>query len=172
MSTLSAEPTNSHRGQQSSLEGIYETLKNSRRRAVLQYLLYEERTADFRELVEYVAAQENGAEPGEITPAQRNRVRTALYQHHLDKLADLGYIEYDKREGTIRATEETYSVEGYIDPHATWKPGIGEYAFGLLILAVGAVLAWMPTLTGFAAVAVGGIGGLLILHTHEKRSSS
>jgi hypothetical protein len=151
---------------------VYEILKNARRRAVLQYLLYEERTADFRELVEYVAALENGSDPGEVTSAERNRVRTALYQHHLDKLAELGYIEYDKREGTIRATPATDSVEGYIDPEATGTPSIGEYSFGLLTLAVAAVLAWMPTLTGFTALAVGGIGLLLIVHVYEQRSSS
>jgi len=151
-----------------SPDDVFEILKNARRRAVLRYLLHEEPEVEFRELVEYVAAQENDLQPDRVSAAQRNRVRTALYQHHLDKLASNGFIEYDKRDGTIRRNGRTNEIEQFIEPQTDAPSAVGEYAFGLLVLGVGIILALVPAWSYFAAVIVASLGLLLILYGFES----
>lgn len=150
-----------------SPDGLFETLKNSRRRAVLRYLLYEEDPADFRDLVQYVAARENETEREHVTAAQRNRVRTALYQHHLGKLAEHGFIDYDKREGVVSLNGNAEWVKPYIEPAESTDRTLAEYVFGVLLIGIAAITALIPTAATLSALAVGGIGLLLILYTYE-----
>lgn len=150
-----------------SQDGLFDTLKNSRRRAVLRYLLYEEDTADFRDLVEYVAARENDVSVEEVSAAQRNRVRTALYQHHLGKLAEHGFIDYDQREGLIELNGNAETIRPYIDPASTRDRNRADFAFGALALGVAGALALIPTLTPYATLALGGIGLLLVTYAYE-----
>lgn len=153
-----------------SADGLFDTLKNSRRRAVLHYLLYEDERADFRDLVEYVAAKENDVGIEEVSATQRNRVRTALYQHHLGKLAEHGFIEYDQREGVVELNGNAESIRPYIDPGATRDRNLAEYAFGGLALGLAGVLALVPSLMSYATLALGGLGLLLVTYAYETAS--
>ena len=146
---------------------VFEVLKNARRRAVLRYLLYEEPEAEFRDLVEYVAARENETSPDGVSPAERNRVRTALYQHHLDKLADTGFIEYDKREGVVRRNGRTDEVVDLIEPTGREEPKTILYAFGVAVLGIGVLIAAIPASSAFAGAIVGILGLALILYQYR-----
>ncbi|MFW6384874.1 MAG: DUF7344 domain-containing protein [Halodesulfurarchaeum sp.] len=152
---------------------IFDTLKNSRRRAVLEYLIREESTAEFRELVRYVAAKENETSPSEVSTAQRNRVRTALYQHHLGKLAEHGFIEYDKREGTIHLEDDAERIAPFLGATETEKTDVHDYLFGILVLGITALLVWVPAWTvGHSVVAYGVIGFAFIAYTYYRSESS
>lgn len=152
---------------------IFDTLKNSRRRAVLEYLIREEPTAEFRDLVRYVAARENETSPDEVSTAQRNRVRTALYQHHLGKLAEHGFIEYDKREGTIRLEDDAERIAPYLGWTETEDSDIDNYLFGLFVLGVTALLVWVPAWTvRHSAVAYTVLGFAFIAYTYYRSESS
>lgn len=147
---------------------VFEVLKNARRRAVLRYLLYEEPEAEFRDLVEYVASRENGTNSDSVSPAERNRVRTALYQHHLDKLADTGFIEYDKREGVVRRNGRTDEVVDLLEPTTRQKPATILYAFGVAVLGIGILIAAIPASNAFAGAIVGSLGLALILYQYRS----
>lgn len=155
-----------------SPDGLYETMKNARRRAVLRYLLYEENPTTFRDLVEYVAAQENDTDTASVTAAQRNRVRTALYQHHLDKLDEHHLVDYDKREGTVRLNGNAAKVRAYLEPADYWRRDVTDYAIGLLILAVALVGIWFPVTVTGSLIAVGILGFLLVVHTFKRTAGT
>lgn len=152
-----------------SLDELFDALKNSRRRAVLRYVLQEEDNADFKDLVEYVAARENDTDPREVSPEQRNRVRTALYQHHLGKLENAGFIDYDKRQGTVHLNGNTEAIERYIEGTEPARTPTIEYAAGLLIIGVAIGLLLMPAWSSYVAVAMTVIG-LLLVFTASQRS--
>lgn len=143
---------------------VFEVLKNARRRAVLRYLLYEDPEAEFRELVEYVAAKENGADPDAIGADERNRVRTALYQHHLDKLAETGFIEYQKREGIVRRNGRTDEVVEFIEPSAQGRPTNAIYALGATVLGLGILILTIPAVTAVAGIAISILGIGVVLY--------
>lgn len=147
---------------------VFDVLKNARWRAVLRYLLYEEPEADFRELVDYVAGRENETKPDGLSPAERNRVRTALYQHHLDKLSDAGFIDYEKREGVVRRNGRTDEVIDFIDPRAREKPETILYAFGVAVLGIGLLIAAIPIQSAFAGVLVGILGLAMVLYQYRS----
>ena len=154
-----------------STDGLFETLKNARRRAVLRYLINESETASFRDLVEYVAARENETQPESVSSAQRNRVRTALYQHHLGKLEEHGFITYDKREGTVSLNGNADQVRPYIEVEDEQRTETVNYLFGGAMIAIAALVFWMPALNGLSAVTVAGLGILLLAHTYRTERS-
>ena len=96
LSTSGAEPV------ELSRDDLFSMLRNERRREVIHYLREHEAPVDLRDLSEYIAAIENDCTPAEVTYKQRKRVQTALYQMHLPKLAEAGYIAWDADTHTIR----------------------------------------------------------------------
>ena len=150
-----------------SMETVFEALTNNRRRAVLEYLLTEEPIAELPTVVEYVAAKENGTDPTEVTVDQRNRVRTALYQHHLEKLDDYGFVDYDKRAGLVERNGRTERIEPYLTDPPSGGSGPNGYASGLFMAAIGFVLAWVPELATVMALVLGGVGSALVLIAHR-----
>lgn len=155
-----------------STDGLFETLKNSRRRDVLRYLIVEEETASFRDLVQYVAARENDTSPEAVSAAQRNRVRTALYQHHLGKLEEHGFISYDKREGTVSLNGNADRVRPYIEPEGQSEQIAVSYLYGGALLAIAVVVAFVPALNLVSAFVVAVLGLLLIGYTFQTSGSS
>ena len=150
---------------------IYETLKNARRREVLRYLLFEENPAQFTDVVRYVASRENDTSPRAVSTDQRNRVRTALYQHHLDKLQTNGFIDYDKRAGVIQLKDEAKPLTNYLDPQADTRERTVEYAFGVLFLTLGVLLVVFGQWSASIAVAIVVSGGALLAYEYQRSRS-
>jgi hypothetical protein len=94
----------------------FHLLQNSRRRAILRYLI--ERDDDvysMRTVTEQVAAWENDTTIAELTSDARQRVYIALYQSHLPKLDKAGVIEYNRNRGTLVPTPLLGVFEPYLD---------------------------------------------------------
>jgi hypothetical protein len=94
---------------------LFHLLQNSRRRAVLRYLRGREGPVRMRVVAEQVAAWEHDTTIDRLTAAERKRVYIALYQSHLDTLAEAGVIDYDKSRGVIEPNPLLDHVASYTD---------------------------------------------------------
>jgi hypothetical protein len=98
-----------------SKDAAFHLLQNSRRRAVLQYLLNQHgEKVSMREVTEQVAAWETNTPVAEISSTARQRVYVSLYQIHLPKLSDVGVIEYNRPRGMIAPTALVTVLEPYL----------------------------------------------------------
>lgn len=166
-----------------SEEAVFDALANRRRRHVLRALAEQEEDLEIGPLAERVAARENDTTVAEVTSGQRKSTYTSLHQLHLPKLEELGFIEYDKRGGTVSATPALMVVMPHLqdddgeeaDPPFPW----GTYYLGLSgVLAVLVLLAWggvgffatVPSL-GWAALTVFLVGGSAIVHCTRDDTS-
>lgn len=84
-------------------EDVFAILSNERRRLVLQYLRQrpDEGPVGFRDIVDQVAAWENGTTTDRLDSSDRKCVYTALRQTHLPKLDKLGVVEFDNQRGVV-----------------------------------------------------------------------
>lgn len=87
------------------VENVFDILRNSRRRAVLDHLRNGDSTSTLKELSERIAADENNLDTGQLSSQQRKRVYISLYQNHLQKMATAGLIEYDPDRGAVELRE-------------------------------------------------------------------
>lgn len=94
---------------------LFHLLQNERRRLVLQYLAETEGPVELREMSEQVTAWEYGIPVDQITSDQRQRIYTALYQYHLPKLADAGFITYNQSRGIVERTPLADQATPYLD---------------------------------------------------------
>lgn len=93
-----------------SLDTVFESLANERRRYVLYHLRSTlDNVATFTELRDAVASRES--ETGLPSQETVDRVAISLKHSHLPKLDDAGLIDYDVRTETIRYREETATKE-------------------------------------------------------------
>lgn len=93
----------------------FHLLQNSRRRAVLRYLLDHDGTVHtIDDVTDQVAAWETETTSAVVPPAARQRVYISLYQIHLPTLADAGVIEYDRAQGTVSATPRVDIFAAYL----------------------------------------------------------
>lgn len=95
---------------------IFDLLKNSRRRTVIQYLRANDGYAELNDLAEHIAAAENDTTVQQLSSDQRKRVYIGLYQCHLPKMDSLGVISYDKDRGTIELQESVSQLLQYMEP--------------------------------------------------------
>lgn len=87
------------------LDGLYDILRNQRRRLVLYYLTHtHDESAKIGELAEQLAAWENQIPLNAVTSTQRKRTYNTLQQHHLPKMDERGLVEFDRARGRIRLT--------------------------------------------------------------------
>ncbi|MFC6938950.1 hypothetical protein ACFQE8_03120 [Salinirubellus sp. GCM10025818] len=99
-----------------SRDELFHLLQNSRRRAVLRYLRGREGPVRMRDVAEQVAAWEHGTTVARLTSEERQRVYIALYQSHLDTLAEAGVIDYNKPRGVIEPRPLLDRVASFLDP--------------------------------------------------------
>jgi hypothetical protein len=130
-----------------SQDALFSTLRNERRREVIDYLRGREKATDLRDLSEHIAAVENDCDPADVTYDQRKRVQTALYQMHLPKLADRDIVTYDRRAGEVELAGGAEPYLPYLD--AVDGPGRCWWRWYLSVAAVFAV----PV--GLAATGIG-----------------
>jgi len=99
-----------------SKDELFHLLQNSRRRAALRYLRGREGPVRMRDVAEQVAAWEHDTTVAGLSSDERQRVYVALYQSHLDTLADAGVLEYDKPRGVVEPRPLLDRVAAYADP--------------------------------------------------------
>lgn len=109
---MTFEPESADDDSESGPSGIgkddaFHVLQNTRRRAVLRYLLDCPDCEQFRmrDLAEEVAAWEHDTTVRQLSSDQRQRVYIALYQSHLPTLDDTGIIRYNQSRGIVEPTE-------------------------------------------------------------------
>ena len=114
---------------------VLEVLSNQRRRFTIQYLKQQNgETATVSELAEQVAGWENGKLTDELTHQERKRVRNALRQFHLPKMADYGFVEYDSNRGRVNLTAATANTNFYIDALTGREIPWGVYYLGCSVV--------------------------------------
>jgi hypothetical protein len=128
---------------------IFDLLKNSRRRSIIQYLRANDGYAELNDVAEHIAAEENDITVRELSSDQRKRVYIGLYQCHLPKMDTMGVVEYDKNRGTIELQESVSQLLAYMDPIDEDESGESESEQTWLVPAIAA-----------SVVAVVGLGTL------------
>ena len=119
-----------------SREDVFEMLSNRRRRYVFHFLKHEDREVYVRELADRIAAWENGKDADAITAQERKRVKTALQQHHLPKMEDVGFVEYDSRRGAVALADPVSDLEVYLDVVPSLEVPWGLYYLGLAVVGL------------------------------------
>lgn len=156
-------PRNGKDSEEISRHLLFESLQNRRRRLVLEYLIENDKEAVFSNVVNYVASKENSVPFNEVTPEQKNRVRTTLYQHHLDKLERSGLITYQKRDGVLKLACDKKHVSQYIGSDTLdWKTTVG-YGFGAINLGLGASLYLLGMIGMGIGLTIGFLGMVQLL---------
>lgn len=85
------------------------SLSSHRRRAVL-HRLRENGVADVDELAEHVASTSNDVPKTELGDEQVERAKATLVHSDLPHLRDVGIIEYDRRNETVRYRQSSQFV--------------------------------------------------------------
>jgi len=98
-----------------SKDQMFDILRNSRRRAVLSCLRTREPELSVKELSTCVAAEEYGIPATELSSEEYKRVYTGLYQCHLERMAELGVIDFDKDENIVRLRKIASQFAPYLD---------------------------------------------------------
>jgi len=123
-------------GQKLSQDELLTILSNQRRRFAIHYLKQHDHTElTVTELSEQVAGWENDKQIEELTRTERKRVRSALRQFHLPKMADSGVIEYDTARGMVSLTEATENANFYVDSLTGRAIPWGVYYLGFSALS-------------------------------------
>jgi len=131
---------------------IFDLLKNSRRRSIIQYLRANDGYAELNDVAEHIAADENDITVRELSSDQRKRVYIGLYQCHLPKMDTLGVIEYDKNRGTIELQDSVSQLLVYMDPIDEEE---GEESEPERTWLVPAIAASVVTVVGLGTLGVG-----------------
>lgn len=99
-----------------SKDKAFHVLQNSRRRAILRYLLARPEQDQFvmRTVAEAVAAWEHDLPVRQLSSEQRQRVYIPVYQSHLPKLDDYGIITYNQDRGIVEPTPLLHVVAPYL----------------------------------------------------------
>lgn len=160
-----------------SRDQVFDVLGHERRRCVIQFLNDNASEVELDELIDHVAAWENDKRLGELTGAERKRVRTALQQSHLPKMEDAGLVVRDADAGTIAATESFSTLNVYLQvvggrlPYSLIYLSISSLSVAV-ILGLWLQLPFLTVLPGVAwgALVVALFGFTSILHLlHTSR---
>jgi len=136
-----------------SRDATLEVLSNRRRRYTIHYLKQREyNRASISDLANKVASWENDKRVDELTHQERKRVRNALQQFHLSKLADEGFVEYDADRGVVELTDGASSANFYVDSLTGGDVPWGLYYLGLSALSTVCLLGLWFDVPPFSAV--------------------
>jgi predicted transcriptional regulator len=131
-------------GETPSVDELYSVLANRRRRYVLHYLQQVHGRTDFGEMAEQIAAWEHGKARQEVTSNERKYVYSALQQRHLPKMHDIGLVEFNKRDGTVKPTAVLDEFDVYAEVVEK-----GNVPWGVYFPGLSAVHSVLLTLIGF-----------------------
>lgn len=161
-----------------SRDELFSLLSNRRRRLVLHHLKsQEDGQADFRTLVDVIAAEEFDVSVEQLSWKQRKRVYTALRQTHLPRLAGAGVISYDKSRGTVELAEEAGEVRMYLEyvpeddiPWSQYYLGLTVIGAAILGMTWGGIVPFSQLSgTALAAIFVGMFGISALVHEVHLR---
>ena len=93
----------------STLDTVFHTLQNSRRRHVVS-ALSEKPEWEVRRLAGYVAAAEFRVPMDVVTERQRRQIHVALFSSHLPKLDGEGVVEYDADRRRVRGVGDDFDT--------------------------------------------------------------
>jgi len=97
-----------------SVDELFELLSRPGNRYILTYLVRNDGTVPYADLVEYVVDQ--GGTPAGLTTGEfRNRIAARLAHSNLPKLDDAGLVDYDPTAKTVDATETTEIAVPYLE---------------------------------------------------------
>lgn len=96
-------------------EVVFEILRNSRRRRVLEHLESTGKRATIKELVEHIATEEHDIASLEPSRPEYKSIYVALLQSHLPKMDDAGIIHYDQENKTVELRDASSVVFRYLD---------------------------------------------------------
>jgi len=97
-------------------DDLFSLLGNSRRRAVLRYMMESDSELfTLGDISENVAAYQQGVSVDALDSDERKRVYVALYQTHLDKLDEHGMLNYNKDRGLIQPDENLEIAAHYLE---------------------------------------------------------
>lgn len=94
------------------LTGLFELLRNQRRRRLILLVADRDGPITLREASREIAAIEWDKQPDDVWSNERKSVYVTLYQSHIDQLDDSGVINYEN--GDIKPTKITTAVAEYI----------------------------------------------------------
>jgi hypothetical protein len=117
------------------LDVVFDILKNSRRRLVLQHLVDGSGTTTLSELSQQIAAEENEKPVNALTSAERKRVYVGLYQGHLPRLDEANVVEFDDDRGTVTVGDNLEQVTRHLDGAIDVESG--HWAYYLSVSAIG-----------------------------------
>lgn len=135
-----------------SQDVLLEVFSNQRRRLTVQYLKQNGDQTTISQLTDQVASWENQKPIAQLTTQERKRVRNALRQFHLPKMADYGFIEYDSKRGMIALTTATAEANFYVDSLTGREIPWGVYYLGFSALSLGGLLGIWASVYPFALV--------------------
>lgn len=98
-----------------SLDVIFNTLSNKRRRLAIEFLRRKDKSTDLSELSEHIAAVENDKPVAEVTTSERKRVYISLYQAHIPKMEDVGILDFEQDRNGIKLLPRASQLFPYLD---------------------------------------------------------
>ena len=167
-------------GASPTVEQMFEILANRRRRFTLHYLLQRRCPVDLGDVANQVAAWENGIGVNTVSYDQRRNVHTALRQTHIPHMERVGIVDYDKRDTTVRLTEDAERLDIYLDIVTRGKTiPWSEFYVGLGVLFstfvgfhwVGLVPFTLVPALGWAAIFSFLVTIIGVVHIHISRKS-
>jgi hypothetical protein len=128
-------------------------LSNRRRRFTIHFLKQQQANrATLTDLSDRVAAWENGKAIEDLTPSERKRVRNALRQFHVPKMADEGFVEYNTEAGLVALTDRAARANFYVDSLTGGDVPWGVYYLGFSTLSAVCLLGLWFDITPFDAL--------------------
>lgn len=95
-------------------DDAFDALSHSRRRRVIMSMARATGPVPAGDLAVEIAAIEEGIDPSAVTGEERTRVYIALTQSHLDRLDELGIVDYDDQSKQVTATDATAPVASFV----------------------------------------------------------
>lgn len=117
---------------------VFDLLSSSRRRYVLYYLRVEKDSVKLTDLADEVASWEYETPIEELTERERKRSYVSLYQTHVPKLNDSGFIVHDPESGMLTATERVYIIDRFLP--GRWRDRIRWERLYLVLSLCGMIL--------------------------------
>lgn len=161
----------SQRKPNESRDQLYHILSNARRRFILQYLWETEGSIKLVDLAKETAAWENDKEIDELTQKEQKRMYVSLYQTHIPKLSDAGFIDYDKDTQEIKLADQSKADLPAVRPDES-EPNwhlyyllLAVFNIGLLSLGVLVPLSFPMFAEIYITVAFGSFVVLTLIYT-------
>lgn len=135
-----------------SLDDVLTVISNERRRYLLEYLQDSDGPVSLSDAAEQIAAWENDTTAEDVSYSQRKSVYTSLLQFHCPKMDELGVIDFDQRDATVKLADENHRLELEVMPDDS---EVWQFVFGSLGISLGVVLgAWALSLPPFGGLSL------------------